>query len=53
MNKEQLIQYLKHRIECVQSFLRDVYTINSNDILVIKAETELNILEEILTLIAS
>lgn len=48
MNKEQIIDYLKYRIDTIQAFLRDMYEINSNDILVIKAESELNILQEVL-----
>lgn len=48
MNKEQFIEYLQYRIECVQAYLRDLYSTNPNDIEVIKAEVELQVFEEIL-----
>lgn len=48
MNKEELIEYLKHRIECVQAFLRDMYAVNTDDIEVVRAETQLELLLEIL-----
>lgn len=48
MNKEELIQYLKDRIECTQAYLRDLYTANIHVIDVVKAETELDLLYDIL-----
>lgn len=48
MDKKQLIDYLQYRIECTQAYLRDLYCACSNDIEVVKAETELQVLSEVL-----
>ena len=48
MKISDLIRYLEYRIDCVQSFLRDMYAINSDDIEVVKAEIQLELLSELL-----
>lgn len=48
MDKKQLIEYLKRRIECTQAYLCDLYNTSPNDIEVVKAEIELDVLLDIL-----
>ena len=48
MSNLDIVQYLEYRIDCVQSFLRDSYALCSNDVEVIRAETELRTLLSVL-----